>query len=132
MPPQIAPEPIFGTTLFDGEAARKGYQLNRMCFSLNQAANRAVFLADEGAYCDRYHLTPEQRRAVLARDLLGMIAAGGNVYYLAKLAGAHGLNMQDIGAMQTGRTVAGFKAMLKAQGRALTYAEAALAEPAHG
>jgi protocatechuate 4,5-dioxygenase alpha chain len=33
-----------------------------------------------------------------------MIAAGGNVYYLAKLAGTWGLNVQDIGAQQTGMT----------------------------
>ena len=31
-----------------------------------------------------------------------MIEAGGNVYYLAKLAGIFGLNVQDIGAQQTG------------------------------
>lgn len=33
-----------------------------------------------------------------------MIEAGGNVYYLAKLAGIFGLNVQDIGAQQTGMT----------------------------
>ena len=30
--------PIPGTTLFDGRQARKGYALNRMCFSFNEAA----------------------------------------------------------------------------------------------
>ena len=44
-----------------------------------------------------------------------MLAAGGNVYYLAKLAGILGLNVQDLGALQTGRSVAEFKAMLLAQ-----------------
>ena len=38
-----------------------------------------------------------------------MIAAGGNVYYLAKLAGIFGLNVQDIGAQQTGMTVEAFQ-----------------------
>ena len=123
--PKSAAEPIPGTTLFDGQAAAKGYQLNAMCFSFNEAANRAAFLADEEAYCARYGLTPEQRAAVAKRDVLGMIAAGGNIYYLAKLAGIFGLNVQDVGALQTGKTVDQFKAMLLAQGQGQSYEEAA-------
>jgi protocatechuate 4,5-dioxygenase, alpha chain len=46
-----------------------------------------------------------------------MIEAGGNIYYLAKLAGIFGLNVQDIGAQQTGTTVDEFKARLAAAGR---------------
>jgi protocatechuate 4,5-dioxygenase alpha chain len=46
-----------------------------------------------------------------------MIQAGGNVYYLAKLAGIFGLNVQDIGAQQTGVTVEEFKQKLQAAGR---------------
>lgn len=107
-----APQPIPGTTLFDGEAARKGYALNAMCFSFNEKANRDAFLADEAAYIDRFNLTPEQREAVAKRDVLGMIAAGGNIYYLAKLAGIFGLNVQDVGSMQTGMTVPEFKQYL--------------------
>ena len=110
------PEPIPGTTLFDGAAARKGYQLNAMCFSFNRKENRDAFLADEEGYCNRFQLTPEQRAAVAKRDVLGMIAAGGNIYYLAKLAGIFGLNVQDVGAMQTGRTVEEFKQFLLSQG----------------
>ncbi len=44
------------------------------------------------------------------------IEEGGNIYYLAKLAGILGLNVQDVGAQQTGKTVDEFKAMLLAQG----------------
>lgn len=110
--PAGRPTPIPGTTPFDGEAARKGYQLNAMCFSFNRKENREAFLADEEAYCQRFHLTPAQRAAVAKRDVLGMIAAGGNIYYLAKLAGIFGLNVQDVGALQTGRSVAEFKQYL--------------------
>ena len=49
--------------------------------------------------------------------MLKMLAAGGNVYYLAKLAGIFGLNVQDIGAQQTGMTKEQFKAKLVASGR---------------
>ena len=107
---------IPGTPIFDGEAARKGFALNKMCFSFNEASNRAEFLRDEEAYCAKYGLTTEQRQAVKHRNVLDMISAGGNVYYLAKLAGIFGLNVQDIGAQQTGMTVEDFKAKLKAAG----------------
>lgn len=104
--------PIPGTTLFDGAAAAKGYALNAMCYSFNEAANRADFRRDEDAYCARFGLSPEQRAAIAGRDVLGLIAAGGNIYYLAKFAGIFGLTVQDIGALQTGMSVAAFKQML--------------------
>jgi protocatechuate 4,5-dioxygenase alpha chain len=66
-----------GTTLFDGVQARKGYALNKMCFSFNEAANRAAFLADEDAYCTKYGLNAQQRAAVSKRNVLDLIAAGG-------------------------------------------------------
>ena len=108
---------IPGTVLFDGEQAQKGLALNRMCFSFNSAENRAAFRKDEDAYCAKFGLTPGQRAAVKHRNVLEMIAAGGNVYYLAKLAGIFGLNVQDIGAQQTGMSVEAFKAKLQAAGR---------------
>ena len=108
---------IPGTRIFDGEMARKGYALNKMCYSFNSAENRAAFLADEDGYCARFGLTDEQRDAVKRRDVLAMIEAGGNIYYLAKLAGIFGLNVQDIGAQQTGMSVDEFKAKLVAAGR---------------
>ncbi|MFM5923874.1 MAG: protocatechuate 4,5-dioxygenase subunit alpha [Novosphingobium sp.] len=110
-----AATPIPGTHLFDRNAAMKGYALNAMCFSFNDAANREDFLRDEDAYCAKFCLTPEQRAAVAARNVLQMIAAGGNVYYLAKLAGIFGLGVQDLGAQQTGMSVQAFKDYLQSQ-----------------
>jgi len=108
---------IPGTTMFNGIEAEKGLALNKMCFSFNSADNRAEFLRDQDAYCTKFGLTAEQTAAVKARDVLAMIAAGGNVYYLAKLAGIFGLNVQDIGAQQTGMSVEAFKAKLQQAGR---------------
>jgi protocatechuate 4,5-dioxygenase, alpha chain len=108
---------IEGTTMFDGDEAQKGYALNRMCFSFNSAENREAFRQNEDAYCAKYALTPPQREAVRSRNVLKLIEAGGNVYYLAKLAGILGLNVQDIGAQQTGMSVEAFKQKLVAAGR---------------
>ncbi|MBT0668246.1 protocatechuate 4,5-dioxygenase subunit alpha [Novosphingobium profundi] len=115
---------IPGTTLFDGEAARRGYALNAMCYSFNDARNREEFRRDEEGYCRRFGLTLEQLEAVRARDVLAMIAAGGNIYYLAKLAGIFGLNVQDVGAQQTGMSVPAFKQMLLDQGAGQDITEA--------
>ena len=106
--------PIPGTTLFDGTQARKGYALNKMCYSFNSADNRNAFKADEQAYMAAYGLNDEQATAIRNRDVLGLIAAGGNVYYLAKFAGILGLDVQDLGAAQTGMTKEAFKAKLLA------------------
>lgn len=106
-----------GTYLFDGAAAMKGYALNKMCYSFNDAANRAAFAADEGAYCRRFGLNEAQQQAITRRDVLGLIAAGGNVYYLAKFAGILGLDVQDLGALQTGMSKAAFKQMLVEAGK---------------
>jgi protocatechuate 4,5-dioxygenase, alpha chain len=106
---------IPGTTIFDGTQARKGYALNRMCFSFNAADNRAAFKADEEGYMGRYALTEEQRDAIRNRDVLRLLAAGGNVYYLAKFAGILGLDVQDLGAQQTGLTKDEFKQRLVRQ-----------------
>src|SRR5207342_1856653 len=108
---------IPGTIMFDGTQAQKGLALNRMCFSFNSAENRDAFVKDEEAYCRKYGLNEEQRAAIEARNVLQLIEAGGNVYYLAKFAGIFGLNVQDIGAQQTGMSVEDFKAKLVAAGR---------------
>ena len=108
---------IAGTTVFDGEQAAKGYQLNKMCYSFNDPENRKKFLADKGAYFDQYKLTAEQRAALASGNVLKMIEAGGNAYYLAKLAGILGLGVQDIGAQQTGMSVEALKQKLLDAGR---------------
>ena len=115
--PSTSARVIPGTTPFDGEQAKLGYALNKMCFSFNELANREAFLADEEAYMRKYQLTEPQAAAIRAKNVLQLIAAGGNAYYLAKFAGIFKLDMQDIGAQQTGMTKDEFKAKLVAAGK---------------
>jgi protocatechuate 4,5-dioxygenase alpha chain len=114
--PRQVRDDIPRTPLFDGRMARKGYALNRMCYSFNEAENRKAFVADEDAYCERYGLDAEQREAIRNRNVLQLLAAGGNAYYLAKFGGIFGLDMQDIGAQQTGLSKQAFKDKLVAAG----------------
>jgi len=105
---------IPGTTPFDGDMAKKGYALNKMCFSFNEKANREAFVADPEAYMKQYGLNEEQAAAIRSKQVLALLAAGGNAYYLAKFAGIFGLDMQDIGAQQTGMSKEEFRAKLVA------------------
>ena len=52
---------IPGTTVFDGYLARKGYALNRMCYSFNSAENRAEFRARRGGLLPQ--VRPQRRAA---------------------------------------------------------------------
>jgi protocatechuate 4,5-dioxygenase alpha chain len=107
---------IPGTTIFDGRQAMKGYALNKMCYSFNRAENREAFKRDEEAFMERYGLNEQQKAAIRKRNVLDLIEAGGNIYYLAKFAGIFGLTVQDVGAQQTGMTVEAFKEKLRKQG----------------
>ena len=106
---------IPGTTIFDGKQAMKGYALNKMCYSFNQQAARDAFTADEEAYMEKFGLNEQQKQAIRDRDVLAMIEAGGNIYYLAKFAGIFKLSVQDVGGMQTGMTTEEFQEFLKSQ-----------------
>ncbi|WP_269498475.1 protocatechuate 4,5-dioxygenase subunit alpha [Castellaniella sp. S9] len=108
---------IPGTVIFDGDQARIGYALNKMCFSFNSAECREAFQRDEEAYMSKYKLNDAQKQAIRNRNVLELIAAGGHPYYLAKFAGIFKLDMQDIGAQQTGMTKDAFKAKLIAAGQ---------------
>ena len=103
---------IPGTTLFDGEMAMKGYALNKMCYSFNSADARNEYLQDPAAYYKKFRLNEEQIRACENKNVLELIAAGGNIYYLAKFAGIFKLSVQDVGAQQTGMTTDEFKEKL--------------------
>lgn len=70
---------------FNGDVAHLGYALNRMCYSLNSAENRAKFTADEDVYCTQFGLSSDERAAVRSRSKKRMFAIGGNMYFVAKL-----------------------------------------------
>ncbi len=105
---------IPGTPIFDGAASRRGLALNTMCYSFNKESSRNEFHADPDAYCKKYGLDNELTAAVLDADVLALIEAGGSIYYLAKLTGILGWDMQDVGARQSGITREEFEARLYA------------------
>ena len=101
-----------GTYLFDGARAGKNYALNKMCMSLTSPENRAAFAAGEQAYCRKFALDDETARLVAARDWIGMVRSGGNIYYVYKLAAIDHVSMQHVGAQQNAMTLEQFRAKL--------------------
>jgi protocatechuate 4,5-dioxygenase alpha chain len=108
---------IPGTTVFDAERSRQGYHLNMFCMSLMTAENRAAFKANEAEYLKRFPMTEAQRERVLARDWNGMIALGGNIYFLAKLFSTDGKSFQHVAAIMTGGTQQEYAQMMLNGGR---------------
>lgn len=110
---------IPGTYLFDRHRSRQGYHLNMFYFSLMKDENRKAFLADEEAYLDRFPMTAEQRKAVIARDWLGMIKLGGNIYYMSKMGATLGRSFQYMAGAMSGVTQEEYADMMKAGGRSI-------------
>ncbi|MEO5734952.1 MAG: protocatechuate 4,5-dioxygenase subunit alpha [Rubrivivax sp.] len=108
---------IPGTIVFDAEQSRRGYPLNQFCMSLMKADNRARFKADEGLYLDEWPMTEEQKQAVLARDLNRCIAAGGNIYFLAKIGATDGKSFQQMAGSMTGLSEDAYRQMMIGGGR---------------
>lgn len=110
-------EDVPGTIIFDADQAAKGFHLNQFCMSLLKAPNRERFKADERAYLDEWPMNEEQKLAVLARDYNRMMAAGGNIYYLAKIFSTDGLSFQFAASTMTGVSEEEYKQMMINGGR---------------
>ena len=101
---------IPGTTVFTGERSRQGYRINKLAMSLTDPVNRAAFQADEHAYMAKFGLLAEEMDLIARRDWAGLVAAGGNIYVLIKIAGTVGQNLLQMGAQMRGETLVAFLA----------------------
>lgn len=111
---------IPGTYVFDGRHAHGAYALNKLLFSFNSEENRAEFDLDPAAYCDKFGVAGKYKEFVLKKDFLGMLRAGANIYYMAKMAIPRGTSVQDAGAQFQGITTKEFQAKLLAKGDGLS------------
>lgn len=98
---------IPGTVVFTGERSQQGYRLNQMAMSLGHPANRERFCADEAAYMTGMGLSAAEQEAVRQRDWSQLLAQGGNIYLLIKLAATVGQNIVDMRLQMRGEIPAG-------------------------
>lgn len=101
---------------FDLILSQAGYRLNKMAFSLNQAANRALFKEDPEAYMEQFQLPEAQRELVRQRDFAAMLHAGGNINFLLKLGVAMGTTLYHMGAQMRGQSYDEFMQTRNAKG----------------
>lgn len=101
---------IPGSYTFDIARARRGYAFNKMAYSLQQPANREVYVKDERSYMESYGLPEVQIKAVLDRDWLKLIKEGANSYMLMKLGATIGVGHYHQGAQERGETYEEFLA----------------------
>lgn len=103
---QLDPERLpTGTYLNTGVSAAKALRLNRFCYDLRQPAKREAFLADPEAAMAPYDLDPEDRALVLARDWIGLVRRGANVFPLLRLSQLCGDGLAATGAQMRGETL---------------------------
>lgn len=110
---------IPGTTVFDADQSRLGFQLNQFCMSLMKADNRAQFKSNAAAYLAQFPMSPAQNAAVRARDYNLMISLGGNIYFLAKIGATDGHSFQKLASLMTGVTEESYRNMMIAGGRSI-------------
>jgi protocatechuate 4,5-dioxygenase alpha chain len=108
---------IPGTTVFDAEMARRGYQLNQFCRSLMKPENREQFHADARAYLERWTLSNDQRVAVLERDFNRCIELGANIYCLLIYGASLGLDEVDMACQMAGMPREQYLKMMREGGR---------------
>ena len=109
---------IPGTIIFDADMARRGYHLNQFCVSLMKEQSRQRFKSDQRAYLDEWHMTEEQKKAVLDRDYNQMLVLGGNIYFLAKIFSSDGQSFEQAAASMTGMSQEEYRSMMLSGGRA--------------
>ena len=108
---QLAPATrIQGSEVFDLAQSWRGYRINKMCNALSQAHNREAFQRDEEAFMAAYGLTEDEKKLVRARDFSGLLAAGGNIYFLLKLGVVTGNGLYVMGAKMRGESYEQFLA----------------------
>lgn len=110
-------ENVPGTTMFDGDMARRGYHLNQFCMSLLKPENRERFKSDQRAYLDEWPMKEAQKLAVLNRDYNSMIANGGNIYFLAKIFSTDEQSFEQAAASMTGLSRQEYRKMMLSGGR---------------
>ena len=91
-----------GSILYDGKMAAQGMRINRFGAGMKQPANRARFRADPELYLAQADLSDEERSRITSRDWTWLLANGGHLQALARIAAIDGQYLFHINAHNMG------------------------------
>lgn len=80
----------------------ESYRLNQFAIGLKRPEERERFLSDERAAMAAYGLGPEEMDLISDRDWTGLIARGGHVLAIVKIAYSLGVLHHEVGAHMCG------------------------------
>ena len=102
------PAVIAGLIRYRGEFAQPAYRLNCFLVWISKREHRLSYLADEEGAMAHWQLSEPQRALVRARDYPELLAAGANIYAIAKAGYVWGATLLEIGAQMRGETAQAF------------------------
>lgn len=94
---------IAGSYVFTGERSAKSYHINKMAKTLNSAAARAAFVADEAGYMRSIGCSDEEIELVRQRDWKALMEYGASIYLLLRIGAAVGHTLPQIGLHTSGK-----------------------------
>jgi protocatechuate 4,5-dioxygenase, alpha chain len=83
--------------LFDEDASRRGFRLNKATYSLKYVEQRDLFQRDMEAWMDQFGLTEKERELIRRRDWIELWRRGMSIYTMIKLIGVTGTPLVEIG-----------------------------------
>lgn len=98
--------------IFSIRQCAQAYRLNRFAIGLKNPAARAAFAADEHAAMADAGLSENEIALVTARDWTGLVAHGGHVLAIVKIAYSLGILHHEVCAHMTGMSYADLKPLL--------------------
>lgn len=104
------PAEIVGVGRYHGEVAQPALRLNRFLIHISQRGNREAYLADEDGAMQAWGLVAFERELVRKRDFVGLLAAGVNIYAIAKSGYVFGATLLQIGGVMRGESIEAFLA----------------------
>lgn len=90
--------------IFTGELCTKAYRLNRFAFDLKYPAVRERFRQCPDALMGEYELSEQEKALINARNWTGLVAYGGHMLGITKVANAVGQSHLHIGAHMCDRS----------------------------
>lgn len=98
--------------VFSVEKCTSAYRLNRFAIGLKNPTEREAFIQDEKSAMKNAGLSDEEMKMVTDRDWTGLIAHGGHVLAIVKIAYSLGQLHHEVGAHMCGMDYAELRTLL--------------------